>query len=283
MTQILLVDNGSSRPESTLQLRRLAAALGERLATPVYPVSLQHADKVPPKALDGVPADTFEPFLCRALQEGQRDFLAVPLFFGPSRALTQFIPEMVSDLAARLGPLHLRIAPELCPLPAGEPRLADILADQARATATAEGIPLRRVVLVDHGSPLPEVSAVRQWLAERLRHRLGDQVELRQAVMERRPGAAYDFNGRHLSDTLAEMAREDPQTPVILALLFLAPGRHAGAGGDIATIAAAAQAAHPGFRAHPSPLVGEHPALIGILADRAIQGRVDAVTAPAAP
>jgi sirohydrochlorin ferrochelatase len=275
MPELLLVDNGSSRPESTLRLRRLGAALGERLGTRVHPVSLQHADRIPPDALGGMPADTLEPFLRRALAEGMRDFLAVPLFFGPSRALTQFIPDTVSALTAQRGPLRLRIAPELCPLPPGEPRLVDILADQTRLTAKAEGIPLRRVVLVDHGSPLPEVSAVRQWLAQRLRRQLGDGVELREAVMERRPGAAYDFNGWLLSDVLADLAQEDPETPVILALLFLAPGRHAGAGGDIAAMAAAAQDAHPGLRVHPSQLVGEHPALIDILADRAAQGLSD--------
>jgi sirohydrochlorin ferrochelatase len=271
MPCILLIDNGSSRPGSTLRLRRLASALGERLGHPVHPVSLQHADKVPTEALGGVAADTLAPFLRRALGEGERDFLAVPLFFGPSRALSHFIPDITAELAVELGPFRLSVAPELCPLPEGEPRLSEILADQLRTTARVQQVPLRRVVLVDHGSPLPEVNAVRRWLAQGLRGLLGADVDLREAVMERRAGPDYDFNGPLLADLLEDMAQADPETPVILAMLFLAPGRHAGPGGDIAGICAAARQAHPGWSVHPSPLVGEHPGLISILADRVVQ------------
>ena len=271
MPCILLIDNGSSRPGSTLRLRRLASALGERLGRQVHPVSLQHADKVPAEALGGVAADTLGPFLRRALGEGERDFLAVPLFFGPSRALSHFIPDITAELAAKLGPFRLHVAPELCPLPEGESRLSEILADQVRATARVQQVPLHRVVLVDHGSPLPEVNAVRRWLAQGMRGLLGGDVDLREAVMERRAGPDYDFNGPLLADLLEDMAQADPETPVILAMLFLAPGRHGGPGGDIAEICAAARQAHPGFRVHPSPLVGEHPGLISILADRVVQ------------
>lgn len=271
MPCILLIDNGSSRPGSTLRLRRLASALGERLAGQVHPVSLQHADKVPAEALGGVAADTLGAFLRRALREGDRDFLAVPLFFGPSRALSHFIPDIAAELTAELGPFRVRVAPELCPLPEGEPRLTEILADQVRATARVQQVPLQRVVLVDHGSPLPAVNAVRRWLAQGLRGLLGGDLDLREAVMERRAGPDYDFNGPLLADLLEDMARTDPVTPVTLGMLFLAPGRHGGPGGDIAEICAAARQAHPGFRVHPSPLVGEHPGLISILADRVVQ------------
>jgi sirohydrochlorin ferrochelatase len=275
MPRILLIDNGSSRPGSTLRLRRLASALAERLEEPVHPVSLQHSDRAPAAALDGLAAEVLATFLRRAIRDGERDFLAVPLFFGPSRALSHLIPETASELAGELGPFRLRVTRELCPLPEGEPRLAQILADQVWTTARVQQIPLRRVVLVDHGSPLPAVNAVRRWLAERLRGRLGDGVAFGEAVMERRPGAAYDFNGRLLTNVLEDMARADPLTPVVLALLFLAPGRHAGAGGDITQICAAVEQSHPGFRVHPTPLVGEHPELIGILAQRAAEGGRD--------
>lgn len=275
MPCILLIDNGSSRPESTRRLRQLASALGERLGTLVHPVSLQHSDKVPAEAIGGVAAQLLGPFLRKAVPEGERDFLAVPLFFGPSRALSHFVPDTAAELAAELGPFRLRVAPELCPLPPGEPRLAQILVDQILTTARLRRVPLRRVVLVDHGSPLPAVNAVRRWLAERLREHLGDGVTLHEAVMERRPGAAYDFNGTLLSDVLEDMAQSNPLSPVVLALLFLAPGRHAGAGGDIAQICAAAELGHPGFRVYPTPLVGEHQGLIEILAERAAEGGTD--------
>lgn len=269
MPKLLLIDNGSTRPGSTLALRSLADALAARLGRAVHPVSLQHAHKVPTVNLGGRPASTLEPFLREQLAAGEHDFAAVPLFFGPSRALARFVPETAAALAAELGRCRVRVTPELCPLPAGEPRLVGILADHVAATAADNGAAPARVVLVDHGSPIPQVTAVRRWLAKGLAERLGPGTALHEAVMERRPGAEYAFNGELLEKVLAELGEQDPATPVILAMLFLAPGRHAGPGGDIAGICAAAAAAHPGFRVHPSPLVGEHPGLVDILADRA--------------
>ena len=268
MPATLLIDDGSSRPDSTLALRDLAQALGRRTGAAVHPVSLLHADRIPAAALDGRPADTLEPYLRRALASGERAFHLIPLLFGPSRALSRFIPDLVADLRRVHGPFQVRIAPELCPLPRGEPRLADLLDDHIRATAAARAIAPRRLVLVDHGSPIPQVTAVRTWLAQRVRERIDPGAVLTEAAMERRPGPEYDFNGDLLDLVLHRLAAADPTTPVIVAMLFLAPGRHAGPGGDIAAICAAAQADFPGFQAHPTPLVGSHPALIEILADR---------------
>jgi sirohydrochlorin ferrochelatase len=55
---------------------------------------------------------------------------------------------------------------------------------------------------------------------------------------------------------------------VVLAMLFLSPGRHAGVGGDISGICADVQQQATGLRITPTPLVGEHPLLIDILHDR---------------
>jgi sirohydrochlorin ferrochelatase len=49
---------------------------------------------------------------------------------------------------------------------------------------------------------------------------------------------------------------------VILAPLFLSPGRHAGPGGDLAQICAAASS-----RCHFTELVGTHPLAVTALAD----------------
>jgi sirohydrochlorin ferrochelatase len=268
MPSILLVDNGSTCAESTRGLRQIAAQLQERLAEPVHPVSLLHSNKIPSDQLDGVPAQTFEPTLRRLIEEGERDVLLIPLFFGPSRALSHFVPETASALEQVFGALRLRIAPVLCPLPAGEPRLAQILADHVEQTAQTAGIAADRVLVVDHGSPVPEVTAVRHWLTERLRDHLDTSAEIGEAVMERRPGADYDFNGQLLEDRLHRMAAADPASPVILAMLFLSAGKHAGHGGDITAICNRVQRRHPGFQVHRSPLVGGHPGLIEILVAR---------------
>lgn len=267
MRTILLLDNGSSRAESTLNLRRLAAALGERVGETVHPVSLLHANRVPAQALDGRRADTFEPFLRRQVPAGARDFLVLPLFFGQSGALSGFIPETVETIRAEHGPFDLRIADVLCPLPAGEPRLARILLDNLAQTAPGSGPP-RRVVLVDHGSPLPAVTEVRRWLAARMAEALGSAVTLEEAVMERRPGPEYDFNGPLLAQVLDRLGAQDADEPVLLSMLFLSAGRHAGAGGDVEEICHAARAANPRLRVHVSPLVGSHPAIVDILEER---------------
>ncbi|MEJ2575734.1 MAG: cobalamin biosynthesis protein CbiX [Gammaproteobacteria bacterium] len=275
--RILLVDNGSRRPEATLNLRRIAAALTRRAGVAVAPVSLLHSHKIPAERLGGQPAQVFEPFVRECLRAGERRFLVLPLFFGESRALTEFIPETRVALAADFGPFDLRIAEVLCPLPQGEARLTAVLLDHLRRTAEQCGAAARRVVLVDHGSPVPAVTAVRSHLAAELRAALDADWRLFEAVMERREGHAYDFNGPLLETVLRELAEADRGSPILLSMLFLSPGRHAGPGGDIAQICAAVESEVPGLRVLPTPLVAEHPGLIEILADRLAQAyRTDA-------
>jgi len=264
MCSILLVDNGSRRPEATLRLRRIAAALGQRIGRQVAPVSLLHASTIPAASLNGRIAETFESFLRRHSAEGHRRFIVVPLFFGPSRALTEFIPERIRAVAADSGPLDVRVADALCPLPSGEQRLVDILIDNAAAAGTR----CDHVVLVDHGSPLPAVTAVRSWLAEQMAARLGTNALLSEAVMERRTGARYDFNGPLLEEALLDLASRSPSARVNLAMQFILPGRHAGPEGDVAQICATVMAKCSGFQVRQSPLVGDHPGLIDILQSR---------------
>lgn len=267
---ILLTDNGSRRADAVLNLRRLAAGLSDAAGREVHAVSLQHADRIPPDSLGGTPAQTLASFLRHRLQQGERRFLLLPLFFGPSGALSAFVPEQARRLEAEFGTLELRQAPVLCPLPKGEPRLASILIDQLSKACGAA--PSGRVILVDHGSPEPGVTAVRSYLADEMQARLGPDTELLQAVMERRQGADYDFNGELLKTLLGQIAEADDGSAVCISQLFLSPGRHAGPGGDIETICAAIRQRHPRLRIILSELVGSHPGLIGILLDRLREG-----------
>jgi sirohydrochlorin ferrochelatase len=264
----LLIDNGSTRAEATLNLRRLAAALGKRCGVDVAAVSLQHADRIPAEHLGGRAADTLPAFLRSKRAQGVEEFVLVPLFFGSSRALTRFIPDTVAEVIQETGAFRLEVGASLYPLPVGEPRLADLLCDQVCRTAASGGVQVQQVVLVDHGSPIPEVTAVRQALAEQMRERLGPDVHVQEAVMERRAGSEYDFNGVLLEGRLQAMAREQPRRTVILAMLFFSPGRHAGPEGDIEEICQRVMQAVPGFQVIPTPLVGEHEGLVDILADR---------------
>lgn len=272
MPTIMLVDNGSSRPEATIALRRHAAGLAQRLDHGVHPVSLAHAGKIPAEALDGHPADTLEPFLMRRAAAGEREFLAVPLFFGPSRALTKLIPETAAAVSDAHGSIRMRIADTLCPLPAGEPRLAAILERNVLRAAAHRPEAMRDalVVLVDHGSPLPAVTAVRHWLAGQLKSRLTGGMRLVEAAMERRSGGEYAFSGPLLEQTLARIGEAQPEAMVIVALQFIGPGRHAGVNGDVETICRQAQTRFPALEILISDLIGDDDGLLEILASRAI-------------
>ncbi|HEY0865526.1 MAG TPA: cobalamin biosynthesis protein CbiX [Lacunisphaera sp.] len=259
----LLVDNGSLEPAATLALRGLAGRLSDRLGRPVAPVSLLHSSGIDPQKLGGEPAEILFPSLERRLAAGQNDFILLPLFFGPSRALTEYLPENLARMRQKFPDLRLKLAPPLHA--AGDDRLAQILAQHVRDELDPAGID--RVALVDHGSPVAVVTAVRNELAQQLAGLLGPRVAaVAPASMERRAGPEYDFCQPLLADLLATPPWNSGR--VIVAMQFLLPGRHAGPAGDVAEICRTAEAATPGLRTVMTKLVAEHPLLIDLLADR---------------
>ena len=194
-------------------------------------------------------------------------FVLVPLFFGRSRALTEFIPGLVGEWRLHSPEMTVRIAAPLAA--SGDDRLVRILERQVRAKLTRGSLrgQRARVALVDHGSPVKAVTQVRNRLAAQLRRQLGQSVAgVAACSMERRPGAAYDFNEPLLETLLATPPWNSG--PVIVAQLFLLPGRHAGPGGDVERICHEARKKSPGLRTVRTRLVGEDAALGAILADR---------------
>ena len=264
---ILLIDNGSKRAAATLQLRQLAEQLSQRIGETVYPVSLQHADAIDPAELGGKPALLFKDFLAAQLQAGERTFSLIPLFFGLSKALTSFVPDVLNELSEQHGAFDCSLGRVLCPLPQGEPKLSQILFDNALQTATQHGLPLRNLVLVDHGSPVARVTQVRHCLADQIRQQLEHASDLSEAVMERREGAEYDFNGPLLEDWLNERASQGEASAVVM-MQFLLPGRHAGPGGDVVEICQGVMDQHPGFAVQITPLISDHPGFVDLLAER---------------
>jgi sirohydrochlorin ferrochelatase len=263
---IFLTDNGSLEPAATLALRALAALLGHRLGRPVEPVSLLHSSGIDPQLLGGRRAAILLPELEKRLAAGQNEFAIVPLFFGPSRALTVYLPENLARLRLKYPALRIRVAPPL--YAAGDGRLARILADQVRAQIDPAKTGLVRVALVDHGSPVVEVTAVRNELARQLAAQLGPlAAAVAPCSMERRPEPAYDFCAPLLASLLATPPWSAGR--VVVAMQFLLPGRHAGPAGDVAAICRQAEAVQPLLRTQMTGLVGEHPLLVDILADRA--------------
>lgn len=267
MPVYLLVDNGSKKPEATLSLRELAAKLSKQTGKTFHAVSLQHADAINPSDINDIPAITFTPFLQQQLNKGEREFIILPLFFGDSRALTSFIPAQVAELEKEFGLFNIKVADAIYPLEEGEPRLAEIAYSHIQLTLSKENMTAKNVVLVDHGSPIPQITDVRKNVAIQLQSLLGTDITLGQAVMERREGHEYDFNGELLEDWLIAQAQAGV-TEIIVAMLFFLPGRHAGKCGDIEEICHSVIAKFPKLKVAITPLISEHGMLLLILEDR---------------
>jgi hypothetical protein len=252
-TRILLVDNGSYEPAATLALRGLAKEVGQLIGQEVRPVSTMHSTKIDPALLGGQPAVIFDQAVQQAKADGIEELVVLPLFIGPSRAITEYLPKVFAD--AQPGAMKLSIREPLFGDDGFE--LTGMLADNLRATGWTKGS--GTVLLCDHGSPIPEVTACRNALAASLRKELGlKPEELIACSMERREGAEHDFNEPLLEDAL-QSAKGD----AVILMLFLLPGRHAGPDGDVATIAK--EHAPSGLRWKLSPLLGTHPALPALL------------------
>lgn len=266
-----LFDNGSLRAESTRSLRKVAAALRERTGREVRAVSLLHSSNVPADLLGGEPARLLEPALLDYFSNNPAgEALLVPLFFGPSAALTDYVPERIKALKTRFPGARIRLASWLVNIAEADRRMAVMLADRVRATLRTKGWVRPNVLLVDHGSPQAAVTAVRNHLGRQLREDLGPEVEeLAVASMERREGPAYAFG----DPLLAAALRTPPfdHGEVVIVLQFLSPGRHAGPDGDITAICEAAKRQNPRLAIATTELLATDTRLVELLAERLAQ------------
>lgn len=270
---VWLVDNGSLRAQSTLSLRQQAALLAAASGVAVEPVSVLHSDKVPAEHLNSVAAEAFTEALRRRAAQGLRALRVVPYFFGPSAALTEYLPYQTGRICAQFPHLRVEMTPPLVDLEDPGDQALPLLAAQLLANIEAAAASARpggeppAAVLVDHGSPQPAVSAVRDAVGQQLRLALAGRVRaFAVASMEAREGAEYD----HSRPLLAQVLEQEPfcRSEVIIAPLFLSPGRHAGQGGDLARIAAAAMERHPQLHTRFCPLLGGTAAVTEILLQR---------------
>jgi len=266
---IFLIDNGSLRADAVLALRALATELTGRIGLEIEPVSLLHSSKVPAAELGGVPARVVKSTLRRLVEAGQRHFIFVPLFLGPSRAITEYLPELIAEARASAPDLKVVVAETLAGADVDRPdaRLAEMLAAHVRSIIATSGLVSPRVAMVDHGTPAVEVNRVRNAVARRLAELLqGETAAVSACSMERRSGAEYDFN----EPLLERVGQLDGWSggDVIVALFFLLPGRHAGAAGDVAQICSELSDRGGVRSIVRTPLLCEHPLLIDLLADR---------------
>jgi sirohydrochlorin ferrochelatase len=81
--------------------------------------------------------------------------------------------------------------------------------------------------------------------------------------MESPEGPGFEFNRPLFAEALAHAS---PRGDVLVAPLFLSPGRHAGPGGDLFRIAECVKSTHPTLRYHFTELPGTLPDIVSILA-----------------
>ncbi len=258
-----LIDNGSLEPAAHLNLRRVAAELSRRTGIAVQAVSWKHSDRVPASDLHGRPAWTLAPWVREQLARGERDFVFVPFFISAQGAIGSALRRDLEVIRRETGDFDYTFTTGL----AHHGAIAGLIADRIRETIVARNLSRPPVVLVDHGGPSSASAALRDSVAEETRRQLGDAIErLTAASME----------GAH-PPLLAEQLRASgfADRDVVVALLFLSSGRHAGADGDVARICTATPA-----HCHLTTPIGDHPRVIEILAEalRAeLAGRPDAI------
>lgn len=190
-TAVLLVDNGSLRPASTLSLRRIASRLGSHVHFEVVPTSVKWSDSIPATDLGGVAAESTQLALGRLASSGIRRAILLPVFVGPSETISKTLPSVAAAVRRQFPALEdVTIA---APLIRGESdgfegavEVAKILAGHVRRTVaahawTAPDAPLH-VAVCDHGSPSRPVNAVRNHVAALVAAALPAELVVRGAL-----------------------------------------------------------------------------------------------------
>ena len=261
----LLADNGSFEARSIMNLRRATQLTAESARVKVLPVSLLHSSKVDPSLLDGIKAETMADFLTGPIGQSVDDLRILPFFFGPSRALTEWLPEKLEQWQSERDDRNFHILD--CLHQSGDSRLAVALEDLCHQAIEKNKLKKPFLALVDHGTPVFDVHRVREEVGEELKERMADHVSgFSTCSMERRAGGEYDFNEPLLENLLDEKIEGFEE--MLVAQLFLSPGRHAGVGGDLDRICSSFANSSPSHRLVRTDLLGTHPSVLEILLER---------------
>ncbi|GMF16346.1 unnamed protein product [Phytophthora lilii] len=276
---VVLANIGSLRAEPYLDLRQISFRLSRSLGHPVVPCSFRFSNRVSPDELNGLQAKTFEMVLTEHLASRRQrasEVIVLPLFFGKSTTLTEFLPKVVNKVwaaatPAPAAPLTVRVGGCLVDQDnANDTRIAQILLERIHAVVDFETVNEEvSVLVVDHGTPNRDVHESRELVAQELRGLLKAHQHVKlvdTACMERRDGAEYDFNDPLLAVALDHYTVE--KGIVVVAKMFLSNGRHAGEKGDIEEIVEDVSARHPGVDVRVTDALGTHELLSDILHDR---------------
>lgn len=267
---VLLLNNGSLKAEAIISLREVCQQLQRRVPSyiEIVPVGARHSDKVPHSQLDDEPGLTLTRAVPALLARGIRNFIVLPMFFGPSDTIEKFVPNQMKQLTEgyEVSVAHCKC---LVDVKSDDSRVARAIADRTRERLRELPPHSANVVLVDHGSPKKAVNDVRQHLTKQLRAIL-DESEAKIvtcASMDRRVGEKYDFNEPMLEGICDAIPKLKSTPGFVAALAFLFPGRHAGPNGDLVQILEYVQAEH-NVRGLMTRLIQNHPLVLDVLLDR---------------
>jgi sirohydrochlorin ferrochelatase len=246
---VALIDNGSLEPAAHRNVRSVAEALSFRTGVKVRAVSWKHSDRIAASQLDDTPAWTLESFVRSLFALGQREFVFVPFFISPQGAIGSALRRDLEALRNELGEFEFTFTEGLAALRV----LPTIVADRVQACLSSNRLVTPPVIVVDHGGPSAASASLRDELANKISIALAGLAG---------PVEAASMEGSH-PPLLADLIAAEPYAgqDIVVAPLFLSPGRHAGPGGDIARICGAARA-----RSHVTELVGTHPMVPDALA-----------------
>ena len=248
---IALIDNGSLEPAAHANLRSVATALSDRTGATIHAVSWKHSDRA------GA-AWTLAPFVRAQFAAGERDFVFVPFFISAQGAIGSALRHDLENLQRELGDFQSSFHFVFTDGLAARGAIAPIVAARIRETISAQSDLSRTppVIVVDHGGPSPASATLRDEIAAEIRALLAGEIG---------PLAAASMEGAHPPLLADQLRAPDFATApaLVIAPLFLSPGRHAGPEGDIARIC---RDASRGIRCHITALVGTHPLAIDALA-----------------
>ena len=144
-----------------------------------------HSHKVDASKLDGKPGMSMESFFLSNEAEVVKNLSFLPMFLGPSLAITDWLPEKLTQWSQNGNNRKFSIAD--CLFQKKDIRIAKALAEYVVDLIPQYSPQKPFVILVDHGTPLPEVNQVREEIGCFLEEKLGNQISgFSTACMERR-------------------------------------------------------------------------------------------------
>ncbi len=258
--KIALIDNGSLEPAAHAGLRAAASEISRLAEIRVEAVSWKHSDQIPSYALSDGPALTLATWVLDQIAAGEDEFVFIPFFISPQGAIGSSLRRDLDALRKETSGFEYSFTDGLT-----AETLGTVVAQRVRESIAAAKLDRPRVIVVDHGGPSPASAIVRDAVADAALAELGAEVSrLTPASMESPDGPEFDFNRPLLAEALRSPGLSPG--PVLVAPLFLSPGRHAGPGGDLARIAEEERVRAPGLRCIFTGLVGTHPMAIEELA-----------------